>query len=657
MMSTPEQSYPSVIHVPYIDTKYFNRTNEAIANGIEFLTSVSDQEEARKFFKHFFENTIARNVPEERKQYVLNCKGSADTTILTKDIWFNIGIHEPVPFSGADNAIMKRFAKVFEQSYTRFLDLQKAEAQAKESQIEAALEKVRSRSLAMHRSDELQEVVHTVFEKLKELNVDFYTVIIVIFQENSKDITWWMENKVNQQYPKILVRYADNPYLRDLFEAKENGRELLSKSYLHEEKNEFYNHLFQSTDLKYVAETQKKFLLENEFATMSVAISNNTGIHITSYSRKFFSAEENETLKRFAKVFEQAYIRFMDLQKAEAQAREAQIEAALERVRARTMAMHKSDDLLEVITILSEQFQHLGFDVDIANFNTSYRDKDWNLWLWAQGVTYPHQVHFPYFDHPYFNTIRKSLDEGLELSTAVFTKEEKDSFQSYLYTHVLPDSPEDMRESIYRAKGLAWSVAFSKNTSLTIANFNAEPYSEEQNTILRRFENVFEQSYTRFLDLQKAEAQAREAQIEAALEKVRSRSLAMHHSNELEQVVASLFDRFVELGLSFDGAIIYLFERERKNIQLWVAAKHLTTPIKVNLPYDEMIRKNPIYKDLWQVIEKGGYILNKSYRGKAKDDYFLYTAKHNESKIPNAVRKLQLEAESWTATFAAEKNS
>jgi hypothetical protein len=33
--------------------------------------------------------------------------------------------------------------------------------------------------------------------------------------------------------------------------------------------------------------------------------------------------------------------------------------------------------------------------------------------------------------------------------------------------------------------------------------------------VFRRFANRFEQAYTRFLDLQKAEAQAREAQIEA----------------------------------------------------------------------------------------------------------------------------------------------
>ena len=41
-------------------------------------------------------------------------------------------------------------------------------------------------------------------------------------------------------------------------------------------------------------------------------------------------------LKRFAKVFEQAYVRFLDLKKAEAQAREAMIEASLERIRAQS---------------------------------------------------------------------------------------------------------------------------------------------------------------------------------------------------------------------------------------------------------------------------------------------------------------------------------
>ena len=48
--------------------------------------------------------------------------------------------------------ICARFAAVFEQTYTRFLDLQKAESQAREAQIEAALERVRSQSMGMQNS-------------------------------------------------------------------------------------------------------------------------------------------------------------------------------------------------------------------------------------------------------------------------------------------------------------------------------------------------------------------------------------------------------------------------------------------------------------------------------------------------------------------------
>ena len=126
---------------------------------------------------------------------------------------------------------------------------------------------------------------------------------------------------------------------------REKEMELFSKCYSFKEKNELFHHLFDFTDFKYVPDKQKKFLLESEFATMSVALAKNTAIHITSYSKKSFSEKDNEILKRFARVFEQAYTRFLDLQKAEAQTREAQIQLALERVRARTMAMHHSHEI------------------------------------------------------------------------------------------------------------------------------------------------------------------------------------------------------------------------------------------------------------------------------------------------------------------------
>ena len=92
------------------------------------------------------------------------------------------------PLSKEKANILKRFAKVFEQTYTRFLDLKKAEAQARESQIEAALEKVRSRSLAMHTANELGEVVTVIVEKLKDLGVvlDANGVVLCTYFQNSK---------------------------------------------------------------------------------------------------------------------------------------------------------------------------------------------------------------------------------------------------------------------------------------------------------------------------------------------------------------------------------------------------------------------------------------------------------------------------------------
>ena len=60
------------------------------------------------------------------------------------------------------------------------------------------------------------------------------------------------------------------------------------------------------------------------------------------------AAETIELQKRAAQVFDLAYRRFKDLQKAEAQTREARIEAALEKVRSRSMAMQKPEELIEV---------------------------------------------------------------------------------------------------------------------------------------------------------------------------------------------------------------------------------------------------------------------------------------------------------------------
>src|SRR6266487_3280007 len=85
--------------------------------------------------------------------------------------------------------VKKTTAILLEETLEELEQKRKAvEAQKKELEIEAALEKVRSRSLAMHKSDELREVVSVVFDKLKELGfaMDEGAAIIIIFDDGSR---------------------------------------------------------------------------------------------------------------------------------------------------------------------------------------------------------------------------------------------------------------------------------------------------------------------------------------------------------------------------------------------------------------------------------------------------------------------------------------
>src|SRR6185503_10529084 len=83
-------------------------------------------------------------------------------------------------------SVMKRFAGVFNLTYKRFLDLQKAEAQTRESQIQLALERVRARTMAMQKSDELSETSFVLFQQLKVLGEVADQISIGIYDEDER---------------------------------------------------------------------------------------------------------------------------------------------------------------------------------------------------------------------------------------------------------------------------------------------------------------------------------------------------------------------------------------------------------------------------------------------------------------------------------------
>ncbi|MDB5278363.1 MAG: hypothetical protein JWR61_3318 [Ferruginibacter sp.] len=474
---------------------------------------------------------------------------------------------EPAPDA---HDIFIRFAKVFEQTYTRFLDLQKAEAQAKEAMIEAALESVRSASLAMHQSNQLKTVASVMFKKWTELGLNLSGAFIFLFDRKTRDIQLWIATTTLSEPGEINIPFtpaiSKNAIFNDLLKVMENGELIFNRVYAGKDKNDYF---------RYVAEHNtfppelKDFHHQAKSWTTSLAGEKHAAVGFDSWDEQLATAEDFQVLKRFSKVFEQAYVRFLDLQKAEEQARESQIQLALERVRARTMAMQHSDELTEAANLLFRQVQTLGIPVWSCGFNIWQKNEKVCIgWMSTKDELQP-PFTIPLTESPTFQRFYQSK----QLNEEFYTEEVKDDALEahYRYMRSLPGFERIMQQHMDGGFKLPQSqvnnVANFAQGNLIFITCGQVPWAWD---IFKRFAGVFEQTYTRFLDLQKAEAQAREAEIELALERVRARTMAMQKSDELAQVASLLFAQVITLGINCYSSGFTVWENENTELISWM---------------------------------------------------------------------------------------
>lgn len=518
--------------------------------------------------------------------------------------------------------ITKRFSSLFEQTYRRYLDLQKAEAQAKEAQIEAALEKVRSRSLAMHKSGELNEVVMELFERLNDLQIPVTAVGISINIEDSKDLDNYTCGLVESGIAinNYRLPYFDHRIANDFFEAREKQLDFFVGNYSKQEKDSFYEYIINHTELKNeLTEDIKQFIFQSPSYSISVVTTKNTMITLNDFEGKSLSDDQIDILKRFAKVFEQTYTRFLDLQKAEAQAKEAQIEAALERVRSRTMAMQSSSELGNVAAELFAQMNQLVTNLWTCGFVLCEKDRDEDEWWLSMDGDFTRGFFLPNVGDYAHATLYEGWQKGEGLRAVQLEGETLQ--QHYDWLMEIPVSRTIFEEM--DAAGLArpdWqklhAAYFSKGYLVLITR---EPCGEEE--IFKRFAQVFDQTYTRFLDLQKAEAQAREAQVNLAVERVRARALAMFKSEEILQVVHKLKDEIMGLDIpNVAAATIHLKEPDGM-CRVWDLTSLEIEDDGLHLPLDIRFCLEDTHPD---------FFMRRIWENEA--DYFVVTQKDSDFK-------------------------
>jgi len=519
-----------------------------------------------------------------------------------------------------------------------------------ELEIEAALERVRAVAMGMKEPEDMLDVCRIISDQLQQFGVDkIRNVQLAIIDENigqylcyqyftpyektAVEKTEYLKSPVEHGMVNQMLASRDGYFIGGL-----SGKELEEFRSHRKEENHFPDpFLDKATELDYC------FLSIGE-----------GGLGLTLYQP---ITEDVLTLfKRFHQVFSLAYQRFRDIQKAEAQAREAQIEAALERVRAQTMAMHSSEDVGKCIVKMFAELTALGVD-EGTRFGIGILNHDnENNQLWtARKEGEEVKMHIGNLDmswHPLLISARKAWMAQIPFHKYVL--EGEDLLDYYRMLNTAPDYKIQIPIEKLPKKEIQHCFIFEHGFFYA---FSPHEFQPDLIQITKRFSSLFEQTYRRYLDLVKAEAQTREAQIEAALEKVRSLSLAMHHSDELEKVVMGVSERLSELGFQCDGSLIFIFDSEKRNITLWIATSHLPAPLKIHLPFDPVMVNNPVWKTLWHAMETGEHVVNKIFSGKEKDDYFRYVQKYNPETLQIPVKGSELELPDWTVTLAAEKNA
>jgi len=228
-----------------------------------------------------------------------------------------LGITSLEPLPENELLVLKRFARVFDQTYTRFLDLQQAEAQAREAQIEAALEKVRSRTMAMQRSDELSETAAALFRQLIFLGIEPSRLYIILMKEDVHEMEAWVTDEDGSKVSMgFTYNYLQNASLLKMYEGWKEHRHHLILDMHGEELEQYFYYLHIQLKVPF------KGGLEQKRRVQHIAYFSHGLIGMASPDQQ--PAETLQLLERFAAVFNLTYTRFNDLKIAEAHALQAE---------------------------------------------------------------------------------------------------------------------------------------------------------------------------------------------------------------------------------------------------------------------------------------------------------------------------------------------
>jgi signal transduction histidine kinase len=349
--------------------------------------------------------------------------------------------------------------------------------------------------------------------------------------------------------------------------------------------------------------------------------------------------EEKNIVARFAREFGRIYQRVLDLENSEAQAQEANIEAALERIRSRAMAMQSSEELQDVLSVLFQQFDVL--DIHPVNVFLTLFDLPKNQIIYRasgkSGVrTIGHQV-VDLSATDIWNEVVEKFKKGQSDDTELihYPKESLPSIFE-IFNEAFTAVPEeqqiridDFPDGIYTTHGHFEHGYLGIN--------HTRPATEEEKGIIARISTEFGRVYRRFLDLQVAEMQASESLKQASLDRVRGEIASMRDTDDLNRITPVIWRELTALEVPFIRCGVFIVDEQSEQVQAYLSTPDGQALGVLNLPFDineqttntvKSWRKMEVYTEHWDadrfaewtrsMIEMGQVESATSYQGSSK---------------------------------------
>jgi signal transduction histidine kinase len=284
--------------------------------------------------------------------------------------------------------------------------------------------------------------------------------------------------------------------------------------------------------------------------------------------------------------------------------RELEIDAALEKVRVRATAMRVSSELAETSAVLFHELNDLGIKTIRTGVGIFDEANDAvELWLTSFSDSLEVIRVLDYINmhiHPVFENIIPARRQHKPFALTILSGEDVRQYYQTMSTYLsLPKQKE------YHSKEFFYSFFFPEGMINVVTG---QPLTDEECRIITRFALVFGLIYTRFLDLQKAEAQAKEVIKQGAMDRVRGQIASMRSTADLQSITPLIWNELNNLGVLFIRCGIFIIDESAKKTQGYLSEPDGHSLGILNLPFDshplitEMVahwRNKAVYKEYW----------------------------------------------------------